>query len=65
VSKNLQPLVSCLEMLKKIFGSAELAIAWLNYPHPNLGTSPLIALSDGKEDKVLKILEKIEKTVPS
>jgi hypothetical protein len=52
-------LSSCLDLLQSIFGSPSNAIAWLNYPHPSLGVSPLLALSQGQTLSVLKILEKM------
>lgn len=53
-------LSSCLLLLKSIFGDTSYAIAWLNYTHPSLGTSPLLAISRGQGAAVLKILKKME-----
>lgn len=53
---NLSDLAQCLELLQDIFGNKEVAIEWLKFPHPFLGKSPLLVLSEGNVKLVLKIL---------
>lgn len=46
-------------LLKNIllyFSDAESALEWLKTSHPALGTSPLIAIANGKKDQVIYLL---------
>ncbi|HVI40223.1 MAG TPA: MbcA/ParS/Xre antitoxin family protein [Anaerovoracaceae bacterium] len=57
---NLSELGQCLELLQDIFGNKDTAIEWLNFPHPHLGTSPMLAIAGGKAQAVLKILRQMQ-----
>lgn len=55
-----ETLAACLNQLQEIFGDHQVSIQWLNFPHPSLGKTPMMALSEGDAESVLKILRKMK-----
>ena len=49
-------LYNLLNQINNQFSSTQVTLEWLRTPHPSLGTSPLIVISQGRQDEVLWLI---------
>lgn len=66
VQETLFPIKHSLDILEKVIGDRPTILAWLNYPHPDLGSrTPLQVMLEGHADAVEGMLENAMAGIPS